>query len=275
MSEEIVRRILTNRKKIIFESTNVAMPEETVKESLVYELEDTVRNGGYVWQVKAIKGNYILFHAPMKKKENYVVATGMRELGSGRNMQTTWNNEKYFSDPRKAYKYLLTKAGKLTVNDEDDQYLSESEEVSVTKTCECGSTNIIVENGEEICDECGRRYFSTNEMSEPLLPKKSLEEAEKYTQKEVLIAALKYWNEGKYEKAMQTCKKYGVSEKTFINLLVHSYRESEEVEGEDIEENFDIVKPDSKVNGNIIRAIQKPMSTKDKPNISDAVTSAE
>lgn len=166
MSEEIVRRILSNKKKMLFESTTV----------------------------------------------------------SGEDNETLDNDE------------LILMSDETSSEEEVAPEETEVVEFNEEKVCACGSRNIVVEDGREICDDCGRFYDPVNELSEPLLPKDKIEEAEEYTKSEVLLSALKLWNAGRYEKAMLLCKKYGVPEKDFVKLLVRSYKESEEIEGDPIEE---------------------------------------
>lgn len=114
-----------------------------------------------------------------------------------------------------------------------------------SKQCECGSSEFVVENGEEVCDHCGRKVSPS-----------PVRESSKYTKGDILATALRMWNSGKYEKAMNLCKKYGVSDKEFVTHLM------------------DYLKESKKEDENIIRPIQKPISTADKPSIDSSIIEA-
>lgn len=203
---------------------------------------------------------------------------------------------------------------------EENPVLEESS-IPENAICECGSTDFIEEDGKIICNECGRELTNLDE-SEEANPNK--------------VAAIKkslgLWKSGEYQKAVELYKKYGVSDREFVQVLLHTLRESEELEedsrsmkcfhyeiiskktGKVVIQNFGwysdensfwknmnqeypkskfivkMTKPmektnesqaagvetdkDESLNKKIIRAVQEPINTSDRPNLDAAITEA-
>lgn len=144
------------------------------------------------------------------------------------------------SDNTKPEDYEKLEPTDYTIEDEPTE--SEVEEVVLKepvqeKVCVCGSKNVVREGDKDICDDCGREVIGIDELGEPLVPKhKKVNESADADRVEALRRALRLWNAGQYEKAMALCKKYSITDKQFATALVNSLHESENEEGEELQE---------------------------------------
>lgn len=290
MSKEIVDRLLTSRPKLIFENSEVAVNdlEDSIEEE-IFEEED------------------LELEEPSLEEELDIP------------------------------------------EDEEEEEISEGDSLR----CVCGSTNIVKEDGKDICDDCGREINPVTELSEPKLPrvksksmkesfyinidsgkleramkskgyrdseylefiydvygledgedfqvgndhlelgfyksspkiqklKRELGESKSVTNSsermkesmtnnnDCLRRVLTLWNMGRYSKAMDLCKKCGISNREFAEALVKTFNESQEAE-------LEVIKPEdsrSTLDKNIIRALQEPVTTADKPSIDSAIKEA-
>lgn len=120
--------------------------------------------------------------------------------------------------------------------EEQEVSVSESEE-DESPVCECGSSNIVEEDGKSICDDCGREVNQKNKLSEDQQQKSVSKSA-------VLKKALEWWNAGHYQKAVALYKKYGVQDKEFARALTGNLNQLVEelvdLDADDLEESLEL-----------------------------------
>lgn len=229
----IVRMLRDNRSKRLLETIEDVKEEEFLEEEESTninieeeeELEDeeeilevkpgmVLRKGELSFKVLAIKGEYTLVYSEEKKSSPYNVFWNLNPK------EVSYKRGYSFQSEEEARKFLQTKLGVL--------------EESQTRRCVCGGTNFILESNEEVCDACGRK-FSKNTVRES-----SPNNSNKII---ALRKAVEWWSVGKYQKAVELYKKYGISDREFARALLGSLRESEEeinLDADDIDESLKI-----------------------------------
>lgn len=238
--DEIVRKLRDKRHKLLFESV-----EETSEEFEEEEgLEEDTKNPNLYYMISGrdkktgkFKGYIFTNEKSMKKFDKSIFSSPPKVNTIHKsNVPNTINN-----NPEGRYTLVendeTEERGQIAEEGDFDDFkrnvpdtVKEGEDIAPKKKCTCGSTNIVTENGQDICDDCGRQ------VKDAPIKEATPNDSQKTA---ALRKAIEWWSVGKYQRAVELYKRYGITDREFARALVGSLRESEEeinLDADDIDE---------------------------------------